>query len=427
MDVDSLAIEKLVHRGFGLGRHESRVWLVPFTLPGDVVTAGMVRDRGGHVEGEVRKVLEEGPGRTTPPCPWYGRCGGCHLQHADYDTQVRLKIDVLQETLKRTGGVQAPDPEIVTGEPWAWRSRAQFHVSGTTLGFYARGSRRIVEVEECPLVVPGLSALIPVVRKALGDFRFQGTWDLELVDGGSKGVVAVARGDGRKIRNLADGLVGLSGIEGSLAGIRAKRGYRWTQRGLTAVSRTTVDGRGKPASLESNARCFSQANGSLNLIFARTVMDFAGPVEGRRVLELYAGAGNLTYPLALSGADVMAVETDTRSIAAAAQAVRKNRNLKVRTVAGRSEDAVARAVESGQQYDLVVADPPRAGMKRLLKDLVRLGPRRLVLCSCEPSSLARDLAQLTLAGYRIDRLALVDMFPQTYHMETVVSLRSPRS
>ena len=156
-------------------------------------------------------------------------------------------------------------------------------------------------------------------------------------------------------------------------------------------------------------------------------MDFAGPVEGRRVLELYAGAGNLTYPLALSGADVMAVETDTRSIAAAAQAVRKNRNLKVRTVAGRSEDAVARAVESGQQYDLVVADPPRAGMKRLLKDLVRLGPRRLVLCSCEPSSLARDLAQLTLAGYRIDRLALVDMFPQTYHMETVVSLRSPRS
>lgn len=427
MDVNGLRIEKLVHRGFGLGRHEGRVWLVPFTLPGDVVEATMVRDRGGHLEGKADAVIEEGPGRTAPPCPWYGRCGGCHLQHADYDTQVRLKVEVLKETLQRVGGVQAPEPEVVTGEPWNWRSRAQFHLSEGTFGFYSRGSRRIVEVEECPLVVPGLSALIPVVRKALGTTKDRGTWDLELVDGATNGAVAVVRGEGRKTRNLAEGLAGLPGIEGSLAGIRAKRGYRWTQRGLSKVVRTSVDHRGKPASLESDARCFSQANGAMNPVFAGTVMDFAGQVEGLKVLELYAGAGNLTYPLALSGADVFAVESDSRSLSTAAETLRGAGSLKARTMAVRAEDAVARALEMGQQYDLVVADPPRAGMKRLLKDLVRLAPKRLVLCSCEPSSLARDLAHLSMAGYRIERLALVDMFPQTYHMETVVSMRSPRS
>lgn len=422
MTAPRFRIEKVVHRGYGLGRVEGRVWLVPFSAPGDLLLARATRDRGGHVEGEVIEVLEEGPGRTTPPCRLYGRCGGCHLQHLDQEAQARIKADVLEEALSRAH-VETPKIRTVQGEVWSWRSRATFHVDGGRIGFYERGTRQIVEMPECPLLADEISSLITPIRESLAGLGMERSLELELLADDTGGVVAVVRGEGRWIRQAADPLVRIPGIKGCLAGSRAKRGHRWHRRGTTDLTWSTLSAAGESIPVVSDARCFSQAHRTLNASLVRTVMDFCAPSPGERILELYAGAGNLSVPLAQSGADLVTVESDQRSSLAAKAAIGALGTRSVRTVTGRAEDMVARTARMGPAPDLVVADPPRSGMKKLLPDLVRLHPARLVFCSCEPSSLARDLAFLSSAGYAIDRIAMIDMFPQTYHLETVVRLK----
>jgi len=423
MDVREIHIEKLVHGGFGLGRSEGHVWLVPLTLPGDVVSVRKDHDYGGHVEGAVDEILEEGPGRVAPPCPAWGDCGGCHLQHADYQTQVQLKAGVLTETLSRAGLNDPVEPEVVTSEPWAWRHRAEFHVDGPRMGFFSRGSHRIVEVDRCPLVVPEISNLLAPVRDVLKQAGPPGHWNLDLVMGTDHSVVAVVRGSNGRIRRLADLLVGVEGITGCLVGVRGKRGFKWIRRGKTRVRHNTVDNTGAAVSIRVDARCFSQANETLNADLVRKVLEYATLANGDRVLELYSGAGNLSVPLALSGVELTTVESDRRSV------VEAGRNLSSLGVPGAwltndtAASAVRSAIRDGRKWDILVVDPPRPGLKGLLNEIIELGPGRMVICSCEPSSLGRDLAAFTGAGWRIERIAMVDMFPQTYHMETVVSLK----
>ncbi|NOZ01545.1 MAG: class I SAM-dependent RNA methyltransferase [Deltaproteobacteria bacterium] len=423
MNTQKIRIEKLVHRGYGLGRSEGKVWMVPLTLPGDVVQARMIRDRGGHIEGSVDEVLEDGPGRIQAACPAFGDCGGCHLQHTDYEPQLRLKTDVLRETLSRAGVREFPDPEIIGSRPWSWRYRTEFHADGERLGFFARASRRIVEVEQCPLAASEISELLAPIRGVVKQAAPRGHWSLELVMGADRSIVAVAKGQDGGMRRMADLLVGLDGIDGCLIGVRGKRGFRWTKRGDCLLAHVTTDHSGAEVTIHADARCFSQANEALNAGLVCKVLEYAAPSEGERVLELFSGAGNLSVPLAMSGARLTTVESDRRSFIAAGRNLRLADVPDARLIKDTSARVIKNTIRDGGKFDLVVADPPRPGLKGLTDGLNELGPERMVVCSCEPASLARDLALLTDSGWSVERMALIDMFPQTYHMETVVQLK----
>lgn len=422
-------IERLVHRGMGLGRVDGRAWMIPLTAPGDRVEADPVRQHPGHVEGRLRAVLDPGPDRVAPPCPVYGRCGGCQLQHLDPARQPDLKAAVLRDVLTRLGKVELPDVEVRSGDPWAYRCRVELHGGptprGVVLGFHGRGSHDVVEPPACPIARPEVSRLLPVLRQALRDLRPAGPVEVEPVCGDDGGVVVVARGAFRDAGAAAKALAGLPGVSG--AHVQRRPGPpRWTSAGTGTVPFPTADGRGGRTSLAVDPRGFTQANLALNPVLADTVLELAAVTAGTRVLELFAGAGNLTVPLAGAGAVVAAVEVNGEALQQAGAALAA-RGLSATLQAGRVE-RIAAGVMAGARAgagvpEVLVADPPRTGMGvEAARALADLPARRAVIVSCDPATLARDLQPFREAGWRLDRVVMIDLFPQTFHLETVVRL-----
>ncbi len=421
-----VTIERLVHLGMGLGRVDGRVWLVPLTAPGDVVEATPERERPGLVEARLVSVLEPGPDRVSPPCPIYGRCGGCHLQHIAPDRQPTLKAALLQEVLRRIAKIDSPTPEIVSGNPWSYRCRIELHGgpagAGARLGFFARHSHDLVEPDACPIAMTPVSDAIPRLRDALARLHPRGPVTLEPVAGADGGIVVVARGDLGDPAAAARLLAATPGVAGSLASSKGHGGAHWAAAGATQIAFPTDDGAGGRTALTLDPRGFTQANLALNPALAATVRDLAGIVPGTRVLELFAGAGNLTVPMALAGARVTAVELNREALERAGVEV-KARGLEVRLRAARVEDVAGAPDLVTPPPDVVVADPPRTGMGApAARALASLPVARVVLCACDPATLARDLGPFLAAGFRLDRLVLVDMFPQTFHLETVARL-----
>ncbi len=419
-----IRIDKLANGGFGLGRGpDGRVWLVPFAAPGDLLEVAVARDRGRHVEGDVTAVLEPGPGRVEPRCPVYQRCGGCQLQHVSHAAQVEAKAGVIAEAFHRIARLEAPAPEVVSDAPWGWRARIDLHAMHGRLGFFARGTRSLVEPDACPIARPALSALIPILRRAVRDAG-PGQFDVEAVESADGAVVLVARCRPAEANWLADRLSEVPGV----AGVDAGSGHARQVRGNVRVRWPTLGPSGAPATVEQDARGFTQANAGLNPRLVATVVDLAAPAPGRRLLELYAGAGNLTVPMAAGGADVTAVEVDVGALADAAATT----GGRVRTMAGDVGAVAARLAGSGERFDLVVADPPRTGFgPGIAAGIARLAAGadpRVVICSCDPATLARDTAAITAESAtlgtrrRVQRVVVVDMFPQTWHVETVVLL-----
>jgi 23S rRNA (uracil1939-C5)-methyltransferase len=314
----------------------------------------------------------------------------------------------------------------VSGDPWAYRCRIELHGgpagNRAGLGYFARQSHDLVEPEACPIATAAVSGAIPILRDALGGLRPRGPVTLEPVAGEDGRVVVVARGDLGDPERAAKALAEAPGVGGCLASSRGHGVVRWASAGATRVPLPTDDGAGGRTTLTLDPRGFTQANLALNPVLAATVRDLAGIGPGTRVLELFAGAGNLTVPLALAGARVTAVELNREALDRAGEELRA-RGLEARLRAARVEDVVADPDLVTPSPEVVVADPPRTGMgPGAARALAGLPVERVVLCACDPATLARDLGPFLASGFRLDRVVLVDMFPQTFHIETVARL-----
>lgn len=416
-------IERLVHRGPGLARVDGRVCLVPGTVPGDRVRLRVVRERPGLIEAEVEALLAAGPDRVAPRCPVFGRCGGCQWQHVDADRQPALKAEILVDTVRRLGRLDLPAPRVVAGAPWGWRGRIALHASATgALGFFAAGSRQIVPCDACPIAMPALSALIAPLRAAAEACPPGGPATIEPVVGDDGAIAVVVRGPGRGIAALARRIAGLPGVAGVVAGHDGPHGTRWTTTGRARVRWTVPGPEGRALALDLDPRGFSQANPGLNGALVSAAIAGLDAPPGARVLELYAGAGNLTLPMIARGLSVTAIEVNGPALADGRAAARRLGG-DARFLAGRVEDVVRSL--AGSRFDAVVADPPRTGLGPAAAAIAALAPARVVLVSCEPSTLARDLRVLADAGFAVRDAVLVDMFPQTWHVETVVTLDGP--
>lgn len=426
-----LSIEKLVYGGDGLAHADGNTVFVPYVLPGEEVRAAARSKQKKLLWADLLEVTSAAKERSKPKCPHFQKCGGCHYQHISPSEQLRLKKEILRETLSRLGGVSW-DGTIVehAAEPYRYRNRAQWAVRPgmpRALGYFLPESSVILPIDECPV----LSPLLAQTFLRLQDMTRSGT-----LPAGVREIEAFADSrDEKTALNVAfdrfpkpaEELTSafrnaLPQLESLLLLDQKKNKFE-----LSGPGYLMQEGGGYQYRVSHLS--FFQVNRLLIEDLLKTVVANA---HGEVALDLYAGVGFFTLPLAKTFGKVMSVDANL----AATRDLQANAELAKVAVASHNEHAEEFLKKTKEKPDFVVLDPPRAGLgARAAKDLAELGAAEIVYLSCDPSTLARDLAVLTNSArkpkeipapgnrYEIAEVHLFDLFPQTFHIETLVRLR----
>jgi 23S rRNA (uracil1939-C5)-methyltransferase len=447
-----LTIEKLIYGGDGLARlpaapgttdpHErGKAVFVPFVLAQEKIEASITEQKPGFARANADSILEPSPQRIQPGCQYYASCGGCHYQHANYEHQLEIKKEVLRESLRRLAKLELPfDIEVHPSPPWNYRNRSRLQVRlspSFVAGYFKMASHDVLPVEECPISSPlinrGISSLWQSGRagKVPAGVRevefFANADDTQLLV-----EVACAREAHRAaLREWAEDFrSALPEIAGVVAFREPNPGDRkaGAQQILLAVGASYLTYQTRRAAYRVSAGSFFQTNRHLTDELVDIVT--AGQ-SGKLALDLYAGAGLFSTALAGDFHHIVSVESSQTS----STDLSYNQSASGEAVQATTEQYLARAENSGRvgkgavlphtihKPDLAVVDPPRSGLgERVARLLASLGAPRVVYVSCDPATLARDLVPLLAAGYRAEQVHLVDLFPQTYHLESVVHL-----
>jgi 23S rRNA (uracil1939-C5)-methyltransferase len=432
-----LTIEKIIYGGQGLARvpadGSARGGLsvfVPFTLPGEIVEAEITQEHRGYSVADVRQIAEASEFRVTPPCPWFATCGGCQLQHGVYPYQAELKREMLQETLTRAGVRDMPEVSLLIGGALQYRNRIRLQIQTRpefSIGYRQAKSHRMTSIEGCPIAAPLLERCISVMRAlGTGGLVPVDTQEIEIFTNHDQSELFItiwARPHTgkreiayqlffEKLQREMPQLVGAQMLVTDKGKVRSPRPpLHW--------GRQSVNYRVAGREYTVSAGSFFQVNYKLLDNFVAAV---TGDESGAFAWDLYAGVGLFSVALAERFQHVIAVE----SSASACKDLRHNlRASRAEYVQASTLNFLRQAIALKQDApDLVLLDPPRAGAGvEAAKMLADLGPHRIVYVSCDPATLGRDLAALIQSGYRLLRLQLVDMFPQTYHMETIATLQ----
>ncbi|MDY0190420.1 MAG: class I SAM-dependent RNA methyltransferase [Desulfuromonas sp.] len=430
----SVEITTLTNGGDGLGRVNGKAIFVSGAVPGDVVNCRLDVDKKRYAKGTVLDIVTAAPQRIMPECPHFTICGGCDWQMLSYAEQCGWKERLLRENCSHQLDVTANSilPLCPSVQPFGYRSRAQFKckqsAKGFHLGFYQRGSHSIVDIDSCPVVDPRINSLIPVLRQLFQETPYAG----------AVGQIDVAVGDG-----------GVPRLVVHYSGNKSKSFCRWLLQELASdelscwvqTSATTlVHIKGESAisiSVDSPALNLEYAPGGfaqINLAQNRALVDIvvaavcgAGSPCGRAVdqahiFDLYCGMGNFALPLARRVRKVTGVEGNAGSINDARKNALANGLTNVDFHVANVEKFMQAAQRSYAAPDIVVLDPPRAGVKELLALLIAQRAQRIVYVSCDQQTMLRDVRELCSACYRVQSIMPVDMFPQTAHTEVVAIL-----
>src|SRR5262245_58808990 len=408
-----LEVERLTFGADALARSGGQVVFALFAAPGDRVEARVTARHRGYLRAEVDRVLAAGPDRVLPGYAAFGVCGGCQWQHVAPDAQRSAKAAVVAEQLARVAGIrEAPVvPTRMAGTDWGYRGRITLVVEGRRLGYHRVRSHRLVEIADCPIAHPLLGQHLSAVRAWVAGLRSALTRvTLALAP---DGVVLIGDTVGPPRPTDVDASAGFLARHATIRGAMLSDGESVHAVGDVTVVVPLEAG----LVLEVPADVFTQVNPAANLLLVETVVSLAEVRAGTRVLDLYSGAGNFAFPLARRGAEVLGVERTPRAVAAAdANATR----LGLARARFQAHDVVAalRTLEPGS-FDLVILDPPRAGARAAIPGILALRATRILYVSCDPATLARDLRELVAGGYRLARTVPIDVFPQTFHIETV--------
>jgi 23S rRNA (uracil1939-C5)-methyltransferase len=431
---EKLVIEKLVYGGDGLARIQepdgrARTVFVPFVLPGDTVEATVVEQKKGLFRARLERVLSSSPARIEPRCPYYLRCGGCHYQHAIYETQLRLKAEILRETLERTARVLFQnDIRLHPSPPFEYRNRTRLHVETAPefrIGYFRFGSHELLAIKSCPISSP-------LINQAIASF-----WELnsEVPSGLNEVEFFVNHGDGQLLmelyispdagqqelkrfsQRLAERLPQLAGAS-SFIHAPGKR-YLAPQQPLLLYGVPAIKYQTRHAAYTVSAGSFFQTNRFLT----DTLVDIVtGDRKGTLAIDLYAGVGLFSLALANRFEQVTAVEPAPAS----ARDLETNAVSNMKISQQTTESFLAKAHRTIRP-DLIIADPPRSGLgERVTSLLGKISARELVYVSCDPATLARDLKALIGSGWELKEINLIDLFPQTFHIETVTVLGSQK-
>jgi len=434
----------MIYGGDGLSRlpadasGRGKAAFVPFVLAGEEVEATIVEQKPGFVRATAGSILTSSPHRVKPGCPYFGRCGGCQYQHSSYEHQLEIKKQILQETLKRTAKLEVlVEIEVHPSPPWNYRNRSRLQVQTEpefALGYFKMSSHELLPVEECPISSPLINKCIAEVwHSGRSGCVPKGVREIEFFANAedSQLLIEVSTDAGARRANLRQWAEYLRASMAEVAGVVA---FHESERGGSSVEKMLTSGvdhliyRVGTAQYRVSAGSFFQTNRHLVDELVRLV---TAEQSGELAYDLYSGVGLFSTALAGDIRHIVSVESSQTSTADLSYNLPSNGEA----VRATTEQYLARAENSERvgkgivlthnvhTPDLAVVDPPRFGLgERVARMLVTLGAPRVIYVSCDPATLARDLAVLTGSGYRIERVHLVDLFPQTFHIETVVHL-----
>lgn len=427
-----LTIEKMVYGGDGLARYtdpqhpqkgRGKAVLLPFVLEGERALAKVSEEKRGFMRGLPERIISASQHRTSPGCQYFSRCGGCQYQHSNYEHQLEMKSAILRETLLRTGGINwQHDIAIHASPPWNYRNRTRMKVqtSPFALGYYRFGSHALLPVEECPISSPlinrGTRSVWELGRAGkLAAFAeigfFANAEDSSLLL--EVNVPQAQVNDGALERTAQELCAGLPEIEGVVFFSIERDG---SVRPVSAFGDKELTYRTRQASYRVSAGSFFQVN---RFMTDEMVELMTAERRGDLAIDLYAGVGLFSVVLAGNFSRVAAVESSPVSFDDLQHNLPKNSSAHCAT----TEGFLQRIKADGSRPDYVIADPPRAGLgEKAAQSLLGLRARQLAYLSCDPATLARDLKVLTGGGYHIDAIHLLDLFPQTFHIESAVLL-----
>lgn len=432
-ELERLHVDRFVYGGYGLAQTGGGSVLVPYALPGEMVE---VERAGPEAEPRLVRVVEPAAARVDPGCPHFGVCGGCHLQMASYEEQLRLKREVLNDALHRAGVTNVPAIATHASEPWGYRNRIRLHVvregERLRLGYRERKSSAVLPITTCPIAAPLLwqtaeAVMVIAERDAEMGRWLRGADEVELFCDDRMSQVQLSllcstAGPSLPRGSFERAITALQAMQPALIGAGAVRVQPRTGQVQEEIASWGAAGLQYEAAGE---RYWIGRGGffQVNRFLLSTLVDLvcAGR-SGRLVWDLFAGVGLFARVLAHSFERVTAVEASSTAMAALRSGLDRlgPHHAAVNAV---TVEFLRQAVLERDRPELVVLDPPRAGAGREVCELLtRIGPEAIVYVSCDPVTLARDLAVLE-HGYGIEEMHLVDLFPQTYHQEAVVFLR----
>ncbi|PLO75062.1 23S rRNA (uracil(1939)-C(5))-methyltransferase RlmD [Klebsiella michiganensis] len=400
--------------GQGVARHQGKALFISGLLPQEQADVVVVEDKKQYARAQVKRRLSDSPQRQAPRCPHFGICGGCQQQHASIELQQQSKRAALARLMKRDVD------DIIAASPWGYRRRARLSLNyqpksqQLQMGFRKANASEIVDVVQCPVLVPTLGAPLPAVRECLSELksvRQLGHVELVQADNGPLMVLrhtaALPAADKEKLERFSQshGLsLYLAPQSEILEHIRGEAPW-YTSDGLRLVF---------------SPRDFIQVNDGVNQLMVRTALEWLDIQPQDRVLDLFCGMGNFTLPLAKRAAQVVGVEGVPALVAKGQENAALNGLHNVTFFHENLEEDVTRQAWAKHGFDKVLLDPARAGAAGVMLHIIKLAPRRVVYVSCNPATLARDSDVLLQAGYTIQRLAMLDMFPHTGHLESMV-------
>jgi len=427
-------IDSLAFGGNGVCRINGKVCFVPFSCPGDEVRLAVTSEKRSYCVARISELLVPSPSRVTPPCPVFGRCGGCSWQHIEYPRQLLAKQQILAEALRRGGRVDGDrvTPTVPSPTDYGYRSRVQFKLHGQAdrlrIGFYRSNSHQVEDIGSgCAIAQPIINTTLAALRAVLPDCPDVSAIAQISVDSADEGVIALVNYGGRDQAAVAAFFREHRADLAPLTGVYLQSGHKPLLKlygdDQLSYSLPSATAGGRACRLAYQPGGFSQVNRLQNramLEIVRRMTCFQGTEQ---VLDLYCGNGNFTLPVATSVASVTGIEEYAGSIASAEANRAANAVTNAEFICADVVSGLQGLVAGGRRFDTVILDPPRGGAAEAVPELCRLDPSTIIYISCDPSTLARDCGLLADAGYLVRESVPLDMFPQTYHLESVTLLQ----
>jgi 23S rRNA (uracil1939-C5)-methyltransferase len=426
-------IERLLPGGVGLAHAEGLTLFVSLAAPGDVLRVEIDRIQGKVGFASIIEILKPSPLRVEPPCPYFGRCGGCDFQQLTYEAQLNAKVEIIRDCLHRIAKIDIPLDIHIHPSPnqWHYRARAMWQVDSNEkhLGYFERGSNRVCDVEYCGVLVPELQATLERVRNEIREeTAAERLRDIEIV-AGDEGV------------SVAPPLAGFK--TDIVSRVIGNETYHFSAEAFFQINHELLE----PLIDEAMRNANRAEHAAEEDAPGETNSDPSGAAKGETAIDLYCGVGLFTLPLARRFERVIGVEGSARATEFARRnlefakrgsspTVRKGvvagpANVDIRSVGLGNVDIVTAHVSDWMKHharsfcpvDFLLLDPPRAGAENaVIAGILALRPARIAYVSCDPATLARDLKKLIAGGYNLDSVVAFDMFPQTHHVETIVQL-----
>ncbi|MFH0925540.1 MAG: 23S rRNA (uracil(1939)-C(5))-methyltransferase RlmD [bacterium] len=426
--LSNLYIKNICYGGLGISSYNGQTVFVPYSAPHDRLTAKISKIKNDYLEAELLELEEPSPWRTTPPCPYFGMCGGCQLQHLEYKYQLQVKEDIIKDAFKRISKINEIPLKKIIPSPlqFGYRHKMEFSVRGSgnshpvQIGLFRPNTHELVDIKECLIAHPLINKVLEKTKEILkGIPYYLNTLDIS-VNNSNQALLVLRFRRGK----VEDGVELFNKIKKEIPGVMGGliRIEQYKHALSMPWSDTEIPLNNLPYNYYFGPETFFQNNIKGNELLVKTVIETETFTGKEAILELHCGIGNFSLPLASKVKRLVGIESNPDSVDKAIKNASLNNISNLEFIKKSDLKGLKYILNSQERFDLLVLDPPRCGCKHIMEYIPSLDVKKIIYVSCNPTTLARDVSMLIDKGYQLASIQPIDMFPQTHHVESVVFL-----